>query len=357
MRELDRICHALREASVRGQGVVLATVMSVEGSVYRGAGARMIVTAAGDTVGAVSGGCLEADVVARAPDLLAARHAELVRYDTRASDESVMGLGMGCQGIIDVLLEPLVDASLQHAISFYDRLAARSDTATLLTLLHPGAGDPPVGTRLLLDENGSVVEGDRLLLARAQAVAREVVSPAIRLVVCGGGTDAIPLARFARELGWHVTVVDHRPSFVTATRFPDANALVCVNLTQDAGALAAHAALSERTMAVVMAHSASHDRAYLHAMLHAHARYVGVLGPRKRTLELLGARVSSRDGDMPASVHSPVGLDLGAETPEEIAVSIVAEILAVTAGRRAGMLRERHGPIHDRVDVPARPST
>ena len=289
MRELDRIRHALGEASVRGQGVVLATVMSVEGSVYRGAGARMIVTAAGDTVGAVSGGCLEADIVARAPDLLAGGSAELVRYDTRASDESVMGLGMGCQGIIDVLLEPLVDASLQHAISFYDRLAARSDTATVLTLLHPGAGDPPVGTRLLLDESGSVVEGDRLLLARAQAVASEVVSPAIRLVICGGGTDAIPLARFARELGWHVTVVDHRPSFVTATRFPGANALVCVNLTQDAGALAAHNALGERTIAVVMAHSASHDRAYLHAMLDAHARYVGVLGPRRRTLELLGA--------------------------------------------------------------------
>ena len=291
---------------------------------------------------------LEADIVARAPDLLAAGNAELVRYDTRASDESVMGLGMGCQGIIDVLLEPLGDASLHHAIGFYGRLAERTETATVLTLLRSGVGDPPVGTRLLLDENGGVVEGDRVLLARAQAVASEVVSPATRLVICGGGTDAIPLARCARELGWHVTVVDHRTSFVTATRFPDADALVCVNLTQDAGALGDHGALGERTVAVVMAHSASHDRAYLHAMLDARARYIGVLGPRRRTLELLGDRASSPDGEMPASVHSPVGLDLGAETPEEIAVSIVAEILAVTAGRRAGMLRERHGPIHDR---------
>src|SRR5450755_525243 len=115
MRELDQIRHALSADAARGEGVVLATVMGVEGSVYRGAGARMIVKSNAETIGAVSGGCLEADIVARSPDVLAAGRAELVRYDTRASDDVVLGLGLGCQGIIDLLLEPLVGATLSDA--------------------------------------------------------------------------------------------------------------------------------------------------------------------------------------------------------------------------------------------------
>jgi xanthine dehydrogenase accessory factor len=108
--------------------------------------------------------------------------------------------------------------------------------------------------------------------------------------------------------------------------------------------------IDAQTMSVVMAHSAAHDRAYLHAMLNGNARYVGVLGPRRRTVELLGVRGSGSDGAMPRSVYSPVGLDLGAETPDEIALAIVAEISAVASGRDGGMLRQRSGPIHDRPD-------
>jgi xanthine dehydrogenase accessory factor len=122
--------------------------------------------------------------------------------------------------------------------------------------------------------------------------------------------------------------------------------LICANLSTDASSLASRVALDERTMAVVMAHAATHDRAYLHAMLDAGASYIGVLGPRRRTMELLGDR--SADGDLPPAVHAPVGLDLGAESPDEIALAIVAEIAAVNAGRSGGLLRDRSGPIHDR---------
>lgn len=350
MREIDRIRNALSAASARGDSVVLVTVMAVEGSVYRGAGARMIVTAGGATVGAVSGGCLEADLVARAPEVLATARAELVRYDTRASDDAVMGLGMGCQGVIDLLLEPLTGTSLQQAQAFYERLAARRDAVTLLTRVRSGAGSPAVGTRLLLAEDGRVIEGDIGLMDEQQDVVREVMRPATSLVICGGGADAIPLANLARQVGWHITVVDHRPAFVETARFPHADALVCANLVNDADALAGRVEIDGRTMAVVMAHSASHDRAYLHAMLDGHARYIGVLGPRRRTMELLGARAPAGEGAMPPSVHSPVGLDLGAETPDEIALAIVAEISAVVAGRDGGMLRRRAGPIHERRD-------
>ena len=345
MRDIDRIRHALSAAAIRNESVVLVTVLGVEGSVYRGAGARMLVTGNAETVGAVSGGCLEADIVARAPDVVASGKAELARYDTRASDDVVLGLGLGCQGIIDLLLEPLTGAALRDAANFYAWLATRRETVTLMTLLRADGGDPPVGARLVLDAAGNVLEGDARLLARPADAAHEVVHPATPLVVCGAGTDAIPLVRLAKLLGWHVTVVDHRSAFLTRERFPDADALVHANAANDAAALAP-IGLDTRTMGVVMAHSASHDRAYLHALLDAGAAYIGVLGPRRRTMELLGERAAA--GELPDAVHAPVGLDLGAESPEEIALAIVAEIAAVRASRVGGSLRDRGGPIHDR---------
>jgi xanthine/CO dehydrogenase XdhC/CoxF family maturation factor len=351
MRDIDQIRDALAAAHSRGESLVLATVMSVEGSVYRGAGARMVVRADGQTTGAVSGGCLEADVVARAPDVLTTGVPELVRYDTRASDDVVLGLGMGCQGIIDLLLEPLRGETLEHALAMYDRIARRRDPVTLLTLIRSEPG-LPIGTRLLVDERGAAIEGEIALHPREEGVSREEIAPAVSIVICGGGTDAIPLARLAKVMGWHVTVIDHRAAFATAQRFPDVDAIVCANLVDDAAALSAKVHLDQRTMAVVLAHSASHDRAYLHAMVSAGAAYIGVLGPRRRTLELLGASITTEDAELPPNVHSPVGLDLGAETPDEIALAVVAEIAAVSTGRSGGMLRQRRGPIHERRAMP-----
>ena len=347
MRDLDRIRHALAHAAADGARVVLATVMDVEGSVYRGAGARMLILPNGETVGAVSGGCLEADIVARAPDVT---RAELVRYDTRAGDDVVLGLGLGCQGVIDVLLEPLSGSALADAVAFYNRLAARRDVVALLTLVRD-RNSVLVGARAVVAPNGELIEGNTRLTQNDADVVSELIHPAIPLVICGAGSDVIPLCALAKTIGWHVTVVDHRSAFLTRDRFPGADVFVRANLADDPGALAGKLDIDHSTAAVVMAHAAAHDRASLHAMLDAGAGYIGVLGPRRRTLELLGDRAV--DGTMPASVHSPVGLDIGAESPEEIALSIVAEVAAAAAGRSGGMLRERRAPIHDR----ARPGT
>lgn len=346
MRELDRIRHALSAAQTRGEPALLVTVMAVEGSVYRGAGARMVVTPGGDTIGAVSGGCLEADIVARAPDVFARNRAEAIQYDTRASDDVILGLGLGCQGVIDLLLEPLSGDVLGEMIALLDRLADCRDSVTVLTLVRANSSALAIGTRLVLSTSGEPIEGERALLEYPADVARETVRPATQLVVCGGGSDAIPVARLAKLIGWHVTIIDHRSSFITRERFPDAEALIHANLAEDPLALRGRITLDARTTAVVMAHAASHDRAYLHAMLDAGAGYVGVLGPRKRTVELLEGRGSS--AEFPNGVHSPIGLDIGAETPEEIALAIVSEIVAATTGRDGGMLRDRNGPIHDR---------
>jgi xanthine dehydrogenase accessory factor len=296
MHELDRIRLALVEASERGEGAVLATVMGVDGSTYRGAGARMVVRADGSSVGAVSGGCLEADVVARAAEALATGRAELVHYDTRADDDAVLGLGMGCRGVIDVQLEPLRGETLRDAIRQLAELRARS---------------------------------------------------AVRLLVCGAGTDAIPVVRLAAMTGWLITVVDHRPSFATAERFPEADRVVCLNAARDDGALAESVDLGRVGAAVVMAHAATHDRAYLHALLDVDTiRYLGVLGPRRRTLELLEDAHGVAPGTIPSHVYAPVGLDIGAETPEEIALAIVSEIAAALARKSGESLRDRGGPIH-----------
>jgi xanthine dehydrogenase accessory factor len=298
MHELDRIRLALADAAGRGEGAVLATVVSVDGSTYRGAGARMVVRADGSTTGAVSGGCLEADIIARAADVLTAGTAELVHYDTRTSDDGVLGLGMGCQGVIDVQLEPLAGDALR-------------------------------------------AEMDRLAELRARS--------AVRLLVCGAGADAIPVVRMAAMTGWLVTVVDHRPTFATAERFPDAERVIRVDASPADGALASAVALGELAAAVVMGHAATHDRARLHELLGVPTlRYLGVLGPRRRTMELLDGAPGLSPGEVPANVYAPIGLDIGAETPEEIALAIVSECAAVLAGRTPRSLREREGAIHER---------
>ena len=297
MHELDRIRITLADAVERGEGAVLATVLGVDGSTYRGAGARMVVRADGSTVGAVSGGCLEADIVARAAERLAAGTPELVHYDTRTSDEGVFGLGMGCQGVIDVRLEPLSGDALRAEIERLAELRARS---------------------------------------------------AVRLLVCGAGNDAIPVVRLAALTGWLVTVVDHRPSFASAERFPDAERLIRIDASRPDGALASALRLDTFAAGVVMGHAAVHDRARLHELLAVGTlRYIGVLGPRRRTLELLEDVPGVERGTIPPNVYAPVGLDIGAETPEEIALAIVSECSAVLDGRPPRSLRDRDGAIHE----------
>ena len=297
MHELDRIRLALVDAAGRGEGAVLATVVGVDGSAYRGTGARMVVRADGSTTGAVSGGCLEADIVARAAEVLASGTAQRAHYDMRSSDDDVLGLGMGCRGVVDVQLDPLAGDALRAEI-------------------------------------------DRLAELRARN--------AVRLLVCGAGADAIPVVRLAAMTGWLATVVDHRPSFVTADRFPDAERVIRLDASQTGATLASAVRLDEFAAAVVMGHAASHDRARLHELLTVPSlRYLGVLGPRRRTMELLEGAPGVAPGAIPSHVYAPIGLDIGAETPEEIALAIVSECAAALAGRTPRSLRQREGPIHE----------
>src|SRR3954463_10935136 len=158
MRELDRIRLALVDAADRHEPAMLVTVLGVDGSVYRGAGARMVVTVNAETVGAVSGGCLEADIVARSADILAAGRAEIVRYDTRASDDVVLGLGLGCQGVIDLLLEPLMGDSLARTVALLGRLASHREPVELFTVTSTDVTGLPVGARVVRTVRGEYLD-------------------------------------------------------------------------------------------------------------------------------------------------------------------------------------------------------
>ncbi len=369
------IVGALGRAAEAGESVVLATVVRVIGSSYGGVGTRMVIRVDGSTVGLVSGGCLESDLCAHALEVHATGRARVVSYDTRADDDAVWGLGLGCNGLIDVLLDPLSPERARALAALLDRALSGdgpSVIATVMEVADDTSDIPTVGAHALFisEETRKVGDwGDGAALSDARShvgealaagrrglvrefgavqIAFEVVTPAVRLVVCGGGPDAIPITRFASGLGWDVTLVDHRPiTDAHATRFPGTRAVEC----PDANRLADAVALTPRTAAVVMSHHFARDTAYVHALLRAGVCYAGVLGPRART-ERMFAELAARGDATPANgetLFGPVGLDIGGDGPAAIALAIMAEVSAVTSNRAAVHLRDRQTPLHDPV--------
>ncbi len=333
MREITALLHLL--AAHPAAPAVLATLVRVEGSSYRKAGARLLWLPDGTRTGSISGGCLEEDLLERARRVLTTGRAEVATYDTTTENDVVWGTGNGCDGRVRVLLEPVSPERPR----WLQVLRANQDAQreTLLAVVHGGPAETRVGTRLA----GAPAAGTDGL-----DIFQETVPPPHPLVVFGAGDDVQPLVRLAAELGWHVTVVDSRPAYATAARFHSASTVV-VSPAESAARAVLHGA---RTLAVVMTHRYRDDAVLLRQLLPLPLAYLGLLGPRHRTERLLadvdraGLTVTA---EMRARLHAPVGLDLGGRTPETVALSILAEIQARLAGRTAGFLRERPpGPIH-----------
>lgn len=386
--EQESVLAAVSDDLAAGQSFALATIVATRGSTYRHAGARLVVRADGSWVGNLSGGCLEGEVRDVGSRVMARGVAELVTYDLTADEEAIWGWGLGCNGAIDVLVEPPATAATALGALRAGRASGRPHV--IATALDAVAGMVEVGEHLLIEEDGTVVmpaggkdatpaasaaptgmaaaglvEEVAPLAARALAAGRsavetaavagaplrlflEVLRPPLRLLVCGAGHDAVPLVRFARQLGWLPIVVDDRSAFLTAERFPEAAGFVRAEPRDAATA----AGTDGRTCVVVMSHNFLRDVDYLAAFLRTGVAYLGMLGPSQR-LERLLDQVRRR-GVTPAPedlapLYSPAGLDLGADGPEEIAWAICAEILAVDRGRGAGFLRDRRGPIHERL--------
>jgi xanthine/CO dehydrogenase XdhC/CoxF family maturation factor len=329
MKEFPAIVRTLLSSSDAPAGHVLATLVSVSGSSYRRPGARLLLTGEKQRVGSISGGCLEEDVLIRAERVAASGRAEVVTYDTSAENDLVWGVGLGCHGVVDILLEKLPPRPAWAEI-----LAAnlRSRTATPLAVVWQSENPARIGTHLATEL--PAISGDRVFL--------ETVQPPTALTIFGAGDDAQPLLRLAKELGWHVTVADPRAAFATQERFPLADAVI----NGAAETLVARANPQADSLAVVMTHHYIHDVPVLRELLARPLHYIGLLGPKKRAEQICSDLGLAPGSPERARLHAPVGLDLGAETPEEVALSILAEMRAVLARRDARPLRERSRPIH-----------
>ncbi len=372
MKETTDIVAAWQQAQQDGSEALLATVVETQGSTYRRAGARMLLTPSGWVAGSVSGGCLEGDILQKAWWRTQAGAPVLVTYDSTDEDDIVWGFGLGCNGVVQVLLERLVPHDPLNMVDFLARCLDHRRAGVVATVIRSACGPTvTLGQRVLLSSAETLADiGDaslaRDILRDAQAVladgrsqtrtytlpqgavdvALESVLPPVPLVIFGAGHDAVPLVRFAHELGWHVSIVDTHSVSVTAQRFPLAD---CV-LSCAPEEILSHVELGPRTAAVVMTHSFPQDSLLLPVLLASPAAYVGILGPKKRTARLLdelAARGAASPPDALARLHGPIGLDIGADTPEQIALSIVAEVQASLAGRMGGELRRRQAPIYD----------
>ena len=332
----------------RSPPLVLATVLATEGSTYAKAGARILLGEDGGASGMLSGGCLEADLHARAARVLAQNRPERIHFDTRTSDDPVFGIGMGCEGAMDVWLEPARPP--EYAVVRYLNRCLHEDS--------PGAIATVVGGEALADELGAhgfrgITPTNRIgeILAAIAAEApprhgelrhaafsgRDLqvfvapVSLPARLLICGAGPDAVPVQRFAAALGWRVTVFDHRPAFATAAAFPQAVRVECARPEEAAARL--HGVRFDA--AVVMSHHLDADAEYLRWLADLAPTYIGLLGPAARRQRLFHD-VGEPLRRIRARIHGPAGLDIGASSPEAIALAIIAQIQAVLAGRSGG---------------------
>ena len=362
-KEIQQIIEKLKSLAP-DEKAILATVVDVEGSGYRRPGARMLIDRNGYGIGTVSGGCLEADVLERAKKVLQTGESTVITYDTTKDENSVFGLGMGCRGIVRILLETISkDSFLFNYIS--DMITDRM-TFSLATLIKSD-DEKKLGRRLYFDKYGAAASefGDdetTELLSTVRGVFcdqstgiqnlsfgeffTETIKPSLKLMLFGAGYDALPLVKFAKELGWVISVVDHRPAYANAERLPAADEILAANV-QD---LRDEYFEDENAVAVIMTHNYDRDRVILPRLLKSKCLYVGALGPKKRTEKILAEAGETFSAEQLKILHAPVGLDIGATTPEAIALSIVAEIQAVLANREGGFLRERKGSIYTRSE-------
>lgn len=358
MKEIREILKEVA-ALPSGEKAVLATVVDLKGSGYRLPGARMLIEANGNATGTVSGGCLEADVMERAKRVLETGRAEVFTYDTTSHEDSVFSLNMGCRGVLRILMEAVDSASQTIATirSVYEGRMAVCGAVVIRSELD----SVPVGRRIACNIEVSElpsIKDDLRTFTDSRSnyetvtyevtdslveVAFERIDPPVQLYVLGAGADASPLADLAHGLGWEVNVCDHRPAFLTAERFPNCDSLVSLNRDVEP-----EWDVDDLTAFVLMNHNYERDKAMLPGSLRSEAFYVGALGPKRRTQQMLEELLSPFSNDQLSRLRSPAGLDIGGDTPEAIAISIIAEVQSVLKHRNGGPLRDRQASIYDR---------
>lgn len=376
MKEIQAIIRAYDEAQQQGKQTALATVVHVQGSSYRQPGARMLITEDGQLTGAISGGCLEGDALRKALLVMTRQQPMLVTYDTTDEDDAKLGVGLGCEGIIHIVIEPIDANRPGHPIHLLKTIAAQRQHAVLVILFSMQDRKRMQPGTCLLQLDSGVVMGNMNNTALQQALLADartafinqvsaiktytdegnaftafiqLIKPPVSLVIIGAGNDAIPLTQMAQVMGWQITVADGRTRYATRERFPAAHQV----LVTKPEAVAEQVAIDEQTVFVLMTHNYNYDLKILRQLITRKVRYLGMLGPRKKLVRML--EELKEEGIVPtaqqlASIYGPVGLNIGAESAEEIALAIMAEIKAVFAGRGGQSLRDSTDTIHPRLD-------
>jgi xanthine dehydrogenase accessory factor len=377
MKELREIINAYHQATANGKHTALATLVHVEGSSYRRPGARMLITDEGELTGAISGGCLEGDALRKAQLAIAQHKPRLVTYDTSDESDRSIGVQLGCAGIIHVLIEPIDAASENNPIQLLEQLSGLRQPAVAITLFNMedrSGNQPGTSAYLLTDgtyfgtipedyfENELKADGphcfetkqSRFITYQKNEISitafLEYLAPNPRLIIVGAGNDAIPLSQFANVLGWEVHIVDGRNTHARPERFEPA----CQIIVSDAASILEKIIPDTYTAWMMMTHNYNYDLAMLRALHLQQTPYIGMLGPRKKLEHMLSDL--HKEGiiitdDQLKNIYGPAGIDLGAETPEAIALSIVSEIQAVFSGIEGASLRNRNTVIHDRKNL------
>jgi xanthine dehydrogenase accessory factor len=356
---------------------VLATIVDVEGNAYRRPGAKMVVSEAGAGVGSITAGCLESEVREMATEIRNAGGQRVERFDL-TGDDDVWGLGLGCNGIIDLLFEPLTETYRQvvdayragtdtlvvtvidseaDAVTAADRLIAPD--GDLAAAVEASDGEFPAWLREALAEPAETLhangQSDAITVERDGDTVKvfvDAITAPSELVLFGTGHDVGPVAELGRKMDYRVTVAGFRGGQTADERFPNADRVVSTSPADVDETLD----LDGDTYAVVMTHNFIDDQIAVETLLDTDVPYVGLMGPDERFQEILdafadeGREVTDADLDR---IYTPIGLDLGGGTPYQIAMSILAEVEAVANGREPKHLRERKSPIHERLEIEA----
>lgn len=368
MKEISEIVKAYNEAVKDGKMCALATVVKVEGSSYRQPGARMLVTEDGQLTGAISGGCLEGDALRKALLSIHQKANKIITYNTSNEEGAEIGLQLGCNGIVHILFEYIDNAVLNNPIQLLQQLKTERKEAVIVTVFSLKRNASQIGTVLFYRDENLVLNQDKKFLDLIPEVKKvlknktstvvklenenealiEYIKPSVSLIIAGAGNDILPLAKMAGILGWKISIGEGRATHATYKRFPKADQVLVIKPEN----FLENIVIDKQTYFVLMSHNYKYDLTVLKLLLQTDCHYIGILGPKSkfnRMLDDLLLEGITLNDEQLSRIHSPVGLDIGAETAEEIALSIISEIKAVESGRRGTSLKYKSGKIHDEI--------
>ncbi len=365
MKEINDIIKAYRKSYSDGKKTALATVVKVEGSSYRQPGARMLVTDDGMLTGAISGGCLEGDALRKALLAINQKQNKLISYDTTEDNVQDFSVQLGCNGIVHILFEYIDHDNPNNPIKLLEKSNSSRDASVIITMFSLLRNAEQTGTVLFykntfdntfenedlrssLDDvfKNKVSEiRDLKFNVNEQSALLQYIPPPVSLLVVGAGNDVKPVIKIADLLGWEVTVADGRITHATTRRFPEAKNVI----VSKAEELLNNVTVDERTFVLLMTHNYHYDLQVLKLLVKTDCPYIGTLGPKTKLFRMIndlnddGISLTNQDLDR---IYGPIGLDIGAETSEEIALSAISEIKAVMETRKGTSLRDKMDKIH-----------